>query len=113
MVAARPAIEAELKTLKKSPRAAGIKARIDAVETALADAIARQVPPVVRNKRPKIYYATQAGIEPPTFVFFANDGSLIDDTYHRYLENQVRQVVPYIGLPMKFHFRSREKRAAK
>jgi hypothetical protein len=41
VVAARPAIEAELKTLKKSPRAAGIKARIDAVETALAEAIAR------------------------------------------------------------------------
>lgn len=41
VVAARPAIEAELKALKKSPRAVGIKARIDAVETALADALAR------------------------------------------------------------------------
>ena len=42
LVAARPAIEAELKALKKSKRAASIKGRIDAVEAALADALARR-----------------------------------------------------------------------
>ena len=39
----------------------------------VAEAVARQVPPTVRNRRPKLLYATQAAIAPPTFVFFASD----------------------------------------
>jgi GTP-binding protein len=73
----------------------------------LADAIARQVPPVVRNKRPKLYYATQAGIEPPTFVFFANDAELIHFSYRRYLENRIRDGLGFYGAPIKLVFRNR------
>ncbi len=73
----------------------------------LAEATARQVPPVVKNRRPKLYYATQAAIEPPTFIFFANDAELIHFSYKRYLENRIRDVLGFYGTPLRLIFRNR------
>ncbi len=73
----------------------------------LAEATARQVPPVAKNRRPKLFYATQAGIEPPTFIFFANDAELIHFSYRRYLENRIRDVLGFHGAPIKLVFRNR------
>ena len=39
-------------------------------------AVERQTPPVVKGRRPKVFYGTQAAVAPPTFVFFANDAAL-------------------------------------
>jgi GTP-binding protein len=73
----------------------------------LAEATARQVPPIVKNRRPKLFYATQAGIEPPTFIFFANDAELIHFSYRRYLENRIRDVLGFHGTPIRLVFRDR------
>ncbi len=73
----------------------------------LAEATARQVPPVAKNRRPKLFYATQAAIEPPTFIFFANDAELIHFSYRRYLENRIRDVLGFHGTPLKLVFRNR------
>ena len=73
----------------------------------LAEATARQVPPAVKNRRPKLLYATQAAIEPPTFIFFANDAELIHFSYRRYLENRIRDVLGFDGAPIKLVFRNR------
>ena len=59
----------------------------------LMTATERTPPPPVRGKRPKLFYATQAAIAPPTFVFFASDASLIHFSYRRYLENRLREHV--------------------
>jgi GTP-binding protein len=68
----------------------------------------RQQPPVVRGRRPKIFYGTQAAVAPPTFVFFANDASSIHFSYRRYLENQLRDAFGFDGTPIKLVFRDRE-----
>ncbi len=73
----------------------------------LADAVARQAPPPVRNRRPKLLYVTQAGIAPPTFIFFANDAELVHFSYQRYLENRIRDVLGYLGVPIRLVFRTR------
>ena len=73
----------------------------------LTDAVARQAPPPVKNRRARLYYATQAGIEPPTFIFFANDAELIHFSYRRYLENRIRDVLGFHGAPIKLVFRNR------
>jgi GTP-binding protein len=73
----------------------------------LTDAVARQAPPAVKNRRPRLYYATQAGIEPPTFIFFANEAELIHFSYRRYLENRIRDVLGFHGAPIKLVFRNR------
>ena len=73
----------------------------------LADATARQAPPAVKSRRPKLFYATQAGIEPPTFIFFANDAELVHFSYRRYLENRIRDVLGFHGAPIRLVFRNR------
>ncbi len=67
----------------------------------------RTPPPPVRGRRPKLFYATQASIAPPTFVFFANDASAIHFSYRRYLENQLRERFGFDGTPIRLVFRDR------
>jgi GTPase len=73
----------------------------------LAAATDRTPPPPVRGRRPKIFYATQAAVAPPTFVFFASDGSAVHFSYRRYLENRLRETFGFDGTPIKLVFRDR------
>ncbi|MBI4301270.1 MAG: ribosome biogenesis GTPase Der, partial [Chloroflexi bacterium] len=73
------------------------------IETALAD----HNPPSRKGQRLKIFYATQAGVTPPTFVFFANDARLIHFSYQRYLENKIREAFGFTGTPLRLIFKSR------
>ena len=59
------------------------------------------------SKQLKILYATQAEINPPTFVFFVNDAKLIHFSYQRYLENKLRQSFGFAGTPLRLVFKSR------
>ena len=68
----------------------------------------RQQPPIVKGRRPKLFYGTQAGVAPPTFVFFANDAAAIHFSYRRYLENRLRAEFGFDGTPIKLVFRDRE-----
>jgi GTP-binding protein len=79
----------------------------------VADAVARQEPPTVRNHRPKILYATQAATAPPTFVFFARDADDVHFSYQRYLENRLRDEYGFIGTPLRLKFRERRRDEAK
>jgi GTP-binding protein len=67
----------------------------------------RQQPPVVKGRRPKIFYGTQAAVAPPTFVFFANDAVSVHFSYRRYLENRLRDEFGFDGTPIKLIFRDR------
>jgi GTP-binding protein len=73
------------------------------------DATIRHSPPHKAGKRLRFYYATQASVDPPTFVFFVNDTRLVHFSYQRYLENQLRRRYNYLGTPLKLLFRSRER----
>ena len=73
------------------------------------DAAIRHPAPHKAGKRLKFYYATQAGVDPPTFVFFVNDKRLVHFSYERYLENQIRRRYSYLGTPLRLVFRSRGK----
>ncbi len=73
----------------------------------LADATARVQPPTDRGRRLKIYYMTQSGVRPPTFVCFCNDARLFHFSYQRYLENQIREVYGLDGTPIRMIIRER------
>ncbi len=77
------------------------------VNSILQEALGRHPPPRVGNKRLKILYATQTEVNPPTFVFFANDERLIHFSYRRYLENRLRQAFGFSGTPLRLVFKSR------
>jgi GTP-binding protein len=70
-------------------------------------ATARQEPPMVKGKRPKLFYATQVAVAPPTFVFFAREAGSVHFSYRRYLENQLRETFSYLGTPIRLVFRER------
>jgi GTP-binding protein len=66
------------------------------------------VQPPNKSGRPlRIYYATQAETEPPTFVLFVNDPHLMHFSYERYLENRIREHYPFTGTPIRLVFRMR------
>jgi GTP-binding protein len=73
----------------------------------IQDALARHAPPAERGRALKVYYATQATTDPPTFVFFVNDPKLLHFSYERYLENQLRAAFSFVGTPIKLVFRPR------
>jgi GTPase len=73
----------------------------------IGDATARQEPPAVKGKRPKLFYATQVAVAPPTFVFFARDAGSVHFSYRRYLENRLRDVFSFLGTPIRLVFRER------
>lgn len=73
------------------------------------DATAKVQPPSDKGKRLKLYYATQAGVKPPSFVIFVNDTELFHFSYQRYIENQIRSVFGMEGTPIRFFIRERKR----
>lgn len=73
----------------------------------LKKAIQSHSPPVVHSKRLKLLYATQASIEPPTFVLFVNDPKIVHFSYRRYLERTIREAFDFEGTPIKLVFKAR------
>jgi GTP-binding protein len=66
-------------------------------------------PPASReNRTPRIYYATQVGVAPPTIVLFVNSTRLFDPTYQRYLLNTFREKLPFRDIPIKLYMRSKK-----
>ncbi len=76
----------------------------------LHEAVAKHPPKGGRRHRLKFLYATQARTNPPTFVFFVNDATLVHFTYERYLENQLRTRYGFLGTPLRLVFRSRKEK---
>lgn len=67
----------------------------------LAEATARVQPPTDKGRRLKIYYMTQTGIRPPTFVLFCNNAELFHFSYQRYIENCLRDTFGFEGTPIR------------
>ncbi|MFL7893655.1 MAG: ribosome biogenesis GTPase Der [Anaerolineales bacterium] len=59
------------------------------------------------GKQLKIYYGTQIRNDPPTFLLYVNDPKLAHFTYHRFLENRIRETYPFLGTPIRLFFRQR------
>jgi GTP-binding protein len=60
------------------------------------------------GRHARIYYITQAAVNPPTFVFFCNLPSLIIENYRRYLHNQLREMFGFTGATLRLVFKGRK-----
>ena len=75
-------------------------------------------PPIRSGKRFKILYATQvepprdSAVPVPKVVLFVNDDQILPDSYRKYMENNLREASPFLGLPLLIQLRGREKRGA-
>ncbi|WIG61554.1 MAG: GTP-binding protein EngA [Ktedonobacterales bacterium] len=80
-----------------------------ALNDVVRDAIQHHHPSFIQGRQLKIYYATQAEVSPPTFVFFVNDPALLHFSFERYLENRLRDVFGFEGTTIRLQFRARSK----
>ncbi len=74
----------------------------------IRQAMAERSPPTRHNRTPKIFYATQADVKPPTIVLFTNGPELFEQTYVRYLVNKLREYMPFAEVPIKIMLRSKQ-----
>jgi GTPase len=81
----------------------------------LRQAFEANPPATTRARRLKLFYAAQSKgkddqqLEPPEFVLFVNDPTLLNQTYRRYLESYIRHAQPFPGLPILLTLRPRAK----
>ena len=77
------------------------------VNNVVQQAVAAHSLPRSGGKQLKVLYATQAEVNPPTFVFFVNDARLVHFSYRRYLENTLRQSFGFAGTPLRLVLKTR------
>ena len=66
------------------------------------EALIKHPPPMASNKkRPKIYYAAQIGIEPPTIMLKCNNPDAFSKTYRRYLLGVLRDSLEFGEVPIR------------
>ena len=71
------------------------------------DAVQKHQPQFMKGRQLRVYYVTQADVNPPTFVFFVNDPELLHFSYTRYLENRLRESFAFEGTSIRLQFRPR------
>ena len=77
------------------------------LNAAVRRAVVDHPPSAVKGRPIKIFYATQVGVEPPTFVFFSNYPESIHFSYERYLQRRIRDEFGFQGASLKLVFRKR------
>lgn len=71
--------------------------------------IAQEHPhPVRGGRQPRILFATQVGVRPPTFVLFTN--GFLEAGYRRFIERRLREEFGFTGSPIRISMRVKEKR---
>lgn len=73
----------------------------------MLEAVARHHPPAERGRIIRIKYVTQVPAGIPTFLFFCNHPKYIQESYKRYLENQLRAAFDFKGVPVNIFFREK------
>ncbi|MCC7423657.1 MAG: ribosome biogenesis GTPase Der [Planctomycetaceae bacterium] len=61
------------------------------------------------NRRPKVFFATQVAVAPPTIVLKCNDPALFSDHWKRYLLGVFREHLPFKEVPIRLYLRSRQR----
>ncbi len=73
----------------------------------VAAALQLNPPPIHGQQRPKIFYATQVGIQPPTIVMMCNNPAAFSPQYRRYLLSVLRDQLSFGEVPIKIYLKAR------
>jgi GTP-binding protein len=73
------------------------------------EVVSRLSLPLFRGKAVKMYYMTQVGLEPPTFVIFSNYSGAVKDSHLRFLEKRLREYFGFEGTPIRIHVRPKRR----
>lgn len=92
---------------------AGTRVTTSVLNAALQEALEERGPSSPRGTRPvKIYYGTQISVRPPTIVIFCNSPELVNANYRRFLENRLRERLPFNEVPWRLLFRASQSRVS-
>ena len=80
---------------------------------ALEAAQAKRAPKPFKGRRGNIFYGTQVEVSPPTFILFVNDVELFESNYLRYLENRLREELPFPQVPLRLVLKARPRSESK
>jgi GTP-binding protein len=86
---------------------AGMRVNTGDLNRVLRQALEAYSPPLRHNRVPKLYYATQVAVHPPTIVLFTNGPELFDAVYLRYLSRVLREHFPFPEVALKLVLRGR------
>jgi GTP-binding protein len=86
---------------------AGARVPTSVLNRIVRDAVEDYTPPVRYNRQPRVFFATQADVHPPTVVLFTNGPELFDPPYLRYLTKIFRDHLPFNDVPIKLLLRER------
>jgi GTP-binding protein len=86
---------------------AGVRVNTGDLNRVLRQALEAYSPPLRHNRVPKLYYATQVAVHPPTIVLFTNGPELFDAVYLRYLSRVLREHFPFPEVAIKLVLRGR------
>ena len=75
--------------------------------------VQRQAPPNFQGRPLKLFYATQADLAPPTFIFSINNTSYVTRAYEQYLLNRIKEDLGFAEVPTRLVFKSRGRNNAK
>ncbi len=75
----------------------------------LQEAIKANPPHISKNRTPKVFYATQVTIQPPTIVVKVNDVELFSPSWERYLLGRFREELPFQEVPIRLYLRGKSK----
>jgi len=78
------------------------------INKAIERAMTQSRPPVRLRRHPKIYYGTQIGVNPPTIMLFVNDPRLFRQGFRRFLENRLREELPFKEIPLRLIYKRRQ-----
>jgi GTP-binding protein len=82
------------------------------VNAVLQHAEEMNAPEGSHGKHPRLFYATQIAVAPPTFLVFASHPQLISARYNRYLANYFREHLPFHEVPVRIIYRARKRKPA-
>ncbi|HEX7896606.1 MAG TPA: ribosome biogenesis GTPase Der [Planctomycetota bacterium] len=89
---------------------AGVKIPTPELNRALDAAVRARSPSGRGPRAAKIYYVAQKGTRPPRFIVFVNDARSFAPDYVRYLENKLREYLPFHEVPISLELRGKQKR---
>ncbi len=96
-----------LPEVDRAHAAGGVRLGTGELNRWVEEALERHPPPVIKGRRGKIFYVTQAGVHPPTFVAWVNDPARFSESYRRYLDHQLRERFHFRGTPLVLRLRRR------
>lgn len=73
----------------------------------MLDIVQQNPPPAYKGKYVKIKFCTQLPTPTPQFAFFCNLPQYVKPPYKRYLENKMRELFNFNGVPIVIYFRKK------